>query len=121
MANILLVEDNDDVAALYVDVLEREGHKVHRAAAAYGALLRAVRVNYDLVIMDLLLQGANGAVATFALRGLGLKAPILVVTGGAMPIDRELVERAGFAGVLLKPVKIDELVAEVNRQLERKS
>ncbi len=121
MANILLVEDNDDVAEIFKTILEGEGHYVERAAAAYGAVLRAARTPFDLVIMDLLLQGANGAVAALALRGLEIKAPIVVITGGLMPIDKEIYDRAHFAGKMLKPVRPEELIGEVNRQLGKGS
>lgn len=114
---ILVIDDNDDVAAVFVDALTTAGFEVDRSAAAYGAVLRAVKHHYDLVLMDLLLQGANGAVAALALRGLGVEAPIVVITGGLMPIDEEVYARARFAGRLLKPVLPSEIVAEVRRQL----
>ena len=118
MANILIVDDNDEVAALFQAILEEAGHKVDRAPAAYGAILRAVRMTYDIVVMDLLLIGANGAVTALALRGLGMMGPILVITGGAMPIDKAVYDRAGFAGKLLKPVTPAELVSEVQKALD---
>ncbi len=118
MANILIVEDNDDVATIYQALLEAHGHYVERAAAAYGAIIRASKTDFDLVIMDLLLQGANGAVAALALRGMGLKVPIIVLTGNLMPIDPEIYKRAGFSGKLLKPVRPDELLGEISKQLK---
>lgn len=67
--------------------------------------------------MDLLLQETNGAVAALALRGLGVTAPILAVTGNLLPIDQEIYDRARFASKLLKPVLPHELINEVNRHL----
>lgn len=125
MARILVIEDNDQVAALYADALLQEGHAVDRTMAAYGAVQRCVGTRYDLVIMDLMLQGANGAVGGLAIRGLGLSTgwewaqavPILVISGLQMPIDQEVYDRVGFAGQMLKPVHLHELVAEVEKQL----
>lgn len=117
MANILIVDDNDEVAEIFSELLEGEGHHVERAAAAYGAVLRALKTPPAVVIMDLLLQGANGAVAALALRGIGVTCPIVVVTGGLMPIDERVYELAGFSGRLLKPVKPSELLDEVRRRL----
>lgn len=114
---ILIIDDNDDVAALYAEILTSDGFEVDRTAAAYGAVLRAMSHRYDLVIMDLLLQGTNGAVAALALRGLGVTAPIIVITGGLMPIDDRVYAAANFAGRMLKPVLLDELISEVRRQL----
>lgn len=119
MAHILMIEDDDQVAAVFQEQFERDGHHVDRSAAAYGAVQRMTRaaVPYDLVLMDLLLQGANGAVAALALRGLGYVGPIVVVTGGLMPLDAEVYKRAQFSGRLLKPVRLEELSAEVARHL----
>lgn len=119
MKNILIIEDNDEVAAVFEAILTDAGYSVERSAAAYGAVLRALKTPFDLVLMDLLLQGANGAVAALALRGLGFTGPIIIVTGGAMPIDQAAYDRAGFTGRLLKPVLPSELLAEVARQLDQ--
>lgn len=119
MASILLIEDNDEVAEVFKEILQSAGHYVERSAAAYGAILRAVKMPFDIVIMDLLLQGANGAVAALALRGLGMECPIIVVTGGLMPLDQTVYDHARFAGRLLKPVKPSELLEEIDRHLTR--
>lgn len=115
MAHILIIEDSDQVAQLIQDALTGVGHTTERSAAAYGACLRAVASHFDLVLMDLLLQGANGAVAGLALRGLGFDGPMVVVTGNLMPIDQNLYDRVGFAGKLLKPFKLEELIYEVDK------
>ena len=117
MAHILIIEDNDDIAELWRGILGQAGHSSERAAAAYGAAIRMTRGQFDLVLMDLLLQGANGAVTGLALRGLGYAGPIVIITGGLMPIEKDVYERVGFAGKLLKPVGPKELTDEVNRQL----
>lgn len=115
MAHVLIIDDNDQVAELVGEALAGGGHTSERAAAAYGACLRALTSHFDLVLMDLLLQGANGAVAGLALRGLGYDGPILVVTGNLMPIDQTLYDRVCFAGKLLKPFKLEELLFEVDK------
>jgi CheY-like chemotaxis protein len=124
MASVLVIEDNDQVAELYVEWLVSAGHTADRTAAAYGAVLRSLDVHYDIIVMDLLLQGANGAVATLALRGLdalrGLNpraTPVIVVTGGLMPLEPRLVELVGFSGRLLKPIRGQELLDEITKQL----
>jgi CheY-like chemotaxis protein len=122
MANILIVEDNPDVAAIFAEILKDEGHKVETVAAAYGAIIKAIRVPFDLILMDLLLQGSNGAVTSLALRGLGgsyENVPIIVITGGMMPLEQDVYDRARFAGRMLKPVLPKELIAEVDKHLNK--
>ena len=121
MAVILVIEDDDQVATLITDIVALSGHTTDRAAAAYSGCLRMLQsgCSYDLVIMDLLLQGADGAIAALALRGLGYNGPILVVTGNLVPIDVGLYTAAKFAGRMLKPFGIEELRAEIDRQLAK--
>lgn len=127
MAHILIVEDDDQISALFQENLAVGGHTTERAAEAYDALRRCMRVNFDLVFMDLFLRaksegpdalrGENGAVAGAALRGIGYTGPMVIATGGLMPLDQELFNRVGFTGKLLKPVLGKELLDEVDRQL----
>lgn len=117
MARILLIEDNVEVAKVFAEALEEAGHTVDLAAAAYGAVQRACRHMPDLVLMDLMLQGANGAVAALALKGLGSLAPVICVTGGQMAIDDDVMVRAGFAKIMKKPLFASDLLAEVEHWL----
>lgn len=117
MAHILIIDDDDQVAALIAEMLAVRGHTTERAAAAYGAALRMMDSHFDLVLMDLMLQGANGAVAGLALRGLGYAGPMLVVTGNLMPISQGLYDRVGFTAKLLKPFSMEQLQDEVDKIL----
>ena len=120
MARILVVEDNDEVAAYLQDMLTSAGYESERSAAAYGAVIRMLRTPFDLVLMDLLLQGANGAVLTLALRGLGFTGPVIVITGGLMPLEKDVVEACHFAGRLLKPALPKDILPEIERALAGK-
>lgn len=115
---ILVVDDNDDVAAVFTTILEDEGYEVHRSATAFEAIERALDNYYDLIIMDLLLQDTNGVVASLALRGMSVDSPIVIVTGGLMSVDTRLYSRANFAGQLLKPVLPTELKNEVAKHIQ---
>lgn len=137
MARILVVEDDDGVAAYLVDMLvELAGYEVDRAATADGAVERVKGSlslggsPYDLVLMDMLLQGrrregdepttkpsANGAVTTLALRALGYHGPVVVITGNLASIDKEIEAAAGFAGRLLKPALPRDVLPEVARHI----
>lgn len=132
---ILVVDDNDEVAAVFVDALTEAGFEVDQKVTAYEAIVQAFKTRYDIVLMDLILHSydslsalssgdtrrgeqPNGAVAALAMRGLGLEMPILVITGGLLPIDEDIYKKIRFAGKLLKPVLPTEIVAEVRRQLK---
>lgn len=130
MARILVVDDDDGISAYLVDALSAAGYDVDRAATADGAVER-VRLNaYDLVLMDLLLQGRsrvvddpsttpspNGAITTLALRALGYGGPVVVITGNLAGIDEGIMDAAGFAGRLLKPALPSAVLPEVAKHL----
>lgn len=131
MARILIVEDNDEIAAYLLDMLQTAGYEADRAATADGAVLRVKNNQYDLVLMDLLLLGrprtadapgvapsVNGAITAMALRYLGYGGPVVMLTGNLADIDDEIMEAAGFAGKLLKPALPKDVLPEVARHLE---
>jgi two-component system OmpR family response regulator len=107
LAHILIADDHDAIREVYANVLE--GHAldfVETAGDAAGAMVRGI---YDLVIMDIALKRSSGVTAALALRGIGYTGPIIAVTGGVVETDPLLVERAGFAETLIKPVPPDEI------------
>ena len=115
--SILVCEDDDDVAALVVDMLSQLGHaptRVTTAAAALGALADGRRV--DLLFTDVMMPGGMDglALAREAMRRRpGL--PVLLTTGytgggpGAEPIG---------VPVLRKPYHIDDLTQALARVLK---
>ncbi len=142
MTDILVVEDNDEVAAYLQDMLEVGDYRVERAATAYGAVIRAGRTKFDLVLMDLSLGGpsgpmdldvdggytsgrqgdVNGAVTTLALRGMGGYAdvPIIVITGGLTVLDPAVEAACRFAGKLLKPALPRDVMPEIEKHLGKR-
>lgn len=121
MARILIVDDNEEVAELFLGILEEAGHQCEISGSAYGAAVRALQSTpFDLAIVDLVLAGSDGVIAALAMRGLGFAGPIVVITGNLAEENSGLYRMAKFAGRLLKPVRPAELVAEVAKHLEKK-
>lgn len=133
-ARVLIVEDDDAVAAYLKDAIESAGYEVERAATAYGAVRRVMRGRFDVVLMDMTLQGLylrdpsddvpalraadlNGIVTTLALRGIGYTGPVLQVTGGTLPVDQDMEDAAGYVGRLLKPVLPADIIPALTRLL----
>jgi len=131
MARILVVEDNDEIAAYLIDMLHSAHYEIDRAATAEGAVLRVKHNRYDLILMDLLLlerphtteapglaPSANGAITTMALRYLGYVGPVIMLTGNLAGIDEEVIEAARFTGRLLKPALPKDVLPAVARYLK---
>lgn len=117
MALILIVEDNEPVAETFRAGLEAAGHRTVVVPSANDAAVAALDEAPDLVLMDLALRNSHGATASLALRGLGYRGPIILTTGGLMPVDPRIGDAVGFAAELRKPLTVEELVAAVEKHL----
>lgn len=119
MALVLVVDDDNDVADVLGMILIGEGHQVAYAKSANEALSQAARHQFDAVIMDMSLLRSRGVTAALALRGLGYDGPIIGITGGLVPDDERLIDRAKFAAMLNKPVMPAVFAATVAEHLNK--
>ena len=107
--NVLLVEDDDEVAALAKGMLDELGYDVMRtstAAAALGALANGRRI--DLVFSDVMMPGSmNGVELAQVIRSRHAELPILL-TSGFVPAAQQGAEAAGIR-ILAKPYRLDDL------------
>mgnify|MGYP001598826233 CR=1 FL=1 len=60
MANLLIVDDEENIRLLYKEVLEEDGHKAEIAKDGEEALARIERGGIDLVILDIRMPGIDG-------------------------------------------------------------
>ena len=112
---VLLVEDDDRVAAALGDVLRRHGVLVHRVSSGQAALT-APRV--DLVLLDLGLPDMDGLAVCRALRRV-VDVPIIAVTARAEERERIAGLRAGVDDYVVKPYSSAELLARMEAVLRR--
>lgn len=110
MPNILLVEDDKVGADATRLFLELSGHDVAEASSAEEALLLASERRFDLVITDLSLPGAPGDDLPRRLGALGLRAPVIALSGRA-PHEEE----GTFAAYLRKPCRPNQLLDTIAR------
>ncbi|MET0963192.1 MAG: response regulator [Noviherbaspirillum sp.] len=116
-ARILVVEDDPDVRQFIVECLEMSGHRVTQAEHGEAGLAQIDRVEPDLMIVDFLMPGMNGAqlAAEVGVKRPGL--PIIIATGYA---DMQEIERVvGKNAVLKKPFQMRELLESVRVALMR--
>jgi signal transduction histidine kinase/HAMP domain-containing protein/ActR/RegA family two-component response regulator len=114
---ILLVEDSAVNRTLALKLLSRMGYAADVATGGEEAV-RAVREHpYDLVLMDVHMPGMDGLQATRAIRAEheGGGPRIVAMTAGATSGDRDACLAAGMDEHLAKPVRIDALVAAIER------
>jgi CheY-like chemotaxis protein len=108
---ILVVDDNEDSAAMLAALLRFDGHEVLTALSGSQAVETAAATRPDVVLLDIGLPGMDGYEVARCIRTeLGEGPPSLVaITGWGREEDRERTRSAGFAAHLVKPVGFEEL------------
>ena len=118
---VLVVEDEDDIAALVAFQLAREGYHVDRATDGAAALSALQRSTPDLVVLDRMLPGVSGDDGLRSRRGdsatRGL--PVLVLSAKREDEERVAGLELGADDYLTKPFNLRELVLRVNGILRR--
>jgi DNA-binding response OmpR family regulator len=121
LANILVVEDNADLAFGLSTILEFEGHDVQSAADGPSGLRSARARAPDLVILDLMLPGRSGYEVLRELRAGGARMPVLILTARSEERDVVMGFDSGADDYVTKPFSTLELLARVRALLRRAS
>jgi len=116
---LLLVEDDDQIAAPLIRTLEREDYEVFRASTGQDALDRAEARDIDLVLLDLGLPDIDGLEVCRRLRASGNQAPVMILTARGGELDRVVGLDVGADDYLAKPFGLAELMARLRALLRR--
>ena len=118
---ILIVEDEKEIAQLINNCLSKEGFECHLVYDGLSALNTAKKIQPDLIILDLMLPGLDGLEVCSRLRNEGMtKDPyIMMLTAKGEEIDRIIGLSTGADDYLVKPFSPRELVARVRALLRR--
>ena len=119
--NVIIVEDDEDIADSIRYNLDREGFRVRVAVTGEDALSLILNGPPSLILLDLNLPGMNGFEICRRLRGEPSTAtiPILMLTARADETDKVLGLNMGADDYITKPFSMRELVARVNAALRR--
>ncbi len=118
---LLVVEDEEHLAAGLKLNLELDGHEVDVATTAREAgehLLRADR--YDAIVLDVQLPDVDGFELCRKLRASGNYTPVIMLTARSAAEDRVHGLEVGADDYLVKPFELDELLARVRSLLRRR-
>ena len=113
------MEDDLRVAANVRTGLEREGFAVDAAGDGEEALAAAQTIDYDAIVLDVMLPGMDGIQVSRALRQAGKATPILMLTALDEVDERVAGLDAGADDYLPKPFAMTELVARVKALVRR--
>ncbi len=118
---ILIVEDNEKLAASLRDGLKQEGYVaecVHDGISAEEQVT-TFPDDYDLVVLDIMLPGRDGIEVCRNLRAQKIRVPILMLTAKDTVHDRVTGLDIGADDYLIKPFSFDELTARIRALLRR--
>lgn len=118
MSKILIVEDEVSIAELEKDYLELSGFEVDMEHTGDSGLEKALDVEYDLVILDLMLPGIDGFEICRKIRE-EKNIPVLMVSAKKEDIDKIRGLGMGADDYITKPFSPSELVARVKAHLAR--
>ena len=116
--DILVAEDEPDMAFLIEDMLEEAGHRVTIASNGASVLKLLEEKTFDMIFMDGRMPDMSGFETTAKIRKLPndrAKIPIVALTAEAMTGDRERFLSAGMDDYISKPVDYEELIKTIAR------
>ena len=117
-ANILIVDDEKEIADLIEVYLENEGFTVHKFYTAGDALRYIEKVKIDLAILDVMLPDIDGFTICKRIREK-YNFPVIMLTAREQEIDKITGLTLGADDYITKPFQPLELVARVKAQLRR--
>ena len=117
--DVLVVEDEEDIALPLMRTLEREGYDVSRVSGGAEAVEFVVEGSPAVVILDLGLPDMDGIDVCRQMRAGGYLGGIIMVTARAGELDRVVGLDVGADDYLAKPFGLAELLARVRALLRR--
>ena len=118
MSRILIIEDEEAIADLEKDYLELSGFEVEIENRGDTGLVRAMKEEFDLIILDLMLPGVDGFEICRKVRA-EKNTPIIMVSAKKDDIDKIRGLGLGADDYMTKPFSPSELVARVKAHLAR--
>jgi two-component system OmpR family response regulator len=119
MPRVLLIEDDKETAAEILAELRDRGLDAHWASNGIEGLDKARTAQADVIVVDRMLPGMDGLTIIEALRGEGLRTPVLFLSALGAVDDRVRGLRAGGDDYLTKPFATAELLARIEALLRR--
>jgi len=116
---LLLVEDDDAIVDALRLHLEAAGYRVHRESDGRCAMVEIDRQHWDMVLLDLMLPGADGWDVCRHLRAHDSGIPVIMLSARSTEAHRVLGLELGADDYMAKPFSMVELVARIRALLRR--
>jgi DNA-binding response OmpR family regulator len=117
--NILVVEDEQKVAAFIKNGLEEQGYAVDVAYDGYTGEKLAISKDYQIVLLDVVIPVSNGVDLCKKIKTVKPGIPVLMLTALGTTDDKVAGFDAGADDYLVKPFEFKELVARIKALTKR--
>jgi DNA-binding response OmpR family regulator len=116
---ILVIEDDASIRRGVVDVLEYAGYRTLEAADGHAGMELALKANYRLLLLDLVMPGPSGFEILAALRKKRPGQAVIILSARGEEGDRVRGLTGGADDYVVKPFSMKELLARVDAVLRR--
>lgn len=117
---ILVIEDDKKIASFLKRGLEEEYFSVDVVDNGDDALYLIKTINYDIIILDIMIHGINGYDVCKKIRSLKIKTPTIMLSAKSAIQDKVAFLNLGADDYITKPFSFEELLARINVQLRKK-
>ena len=118
-AKVLIADDEEYIRKLVAVALESENMQVYQAINGVEALEMVNRDSFDLIILDIMMEGINGYETIAKIRIQGISTPIFFLSGKGEDYDKILGFGIGADAYITKPFSPAVLCAEVKTHIKR--
>lgn len=118
---VLIIEDDDRIALPLKEDLEQQHYLVQLAFDGEIGLKLALEVQYDLILLDLMLPIIDGMTVCRRLRQAGCKSAIVMITARNKTSNKIMGLDCGADDYLAKPFELEELTARIRAVMRRGS
>lgn len=119
--SILLADDSPVIQTLSRKIFQGQGYEIKGIKSGKTVVSEVESGNYDILILDIILPGANGMELAQQIRGLmdekKANIPIIAISGNYKNYSKEDFEKAGINEYLIKPLDYDALVRAVKKYI----
>ncbi len=120
-ANILVVDDEENILETLSGILEDEHYNVVTASSGEDAIVRFPEVSPDIVLMDVWMPGIDGIETLKALKKIDNNICAIMISGHSNIDTAVHATKLGAYDFLEKPLSLDKVLIRVKRALEMKS
>ncbi|HYR90460.1 MAG TPA: response regulator [Terriglobia bacterium] len=115
--NMLIVEDEEEIAKMVQTFFEREGgYQISTASDGITALIEVGRVKPDLLILDIMIPGVDGTEVCRRIKANHTNSTAIIAISGQSDNEKEILD-AGADVFMPKPIDLDKLLSEARRLL----